>query len=64
MINNFPPRHKDFLETKATLQLNSNLNFDKNRNIPFELTIEQCAMWITLKFEGGIPTPTGISAAR
>ena len=42
MIGNFPLKYRDFLETKATLLINSNSNYDKGRNIPFELTIEQC----------------------
>ena len=59
MIGNFPLKHKDFLDTKATLLLTSNANFDKDRNIPFELTIEQCATWIILTFEeGGVPIPS------
>ena len=34
------------------------MNYDKDLNIPFELTIKQCANWIGLKFEeGGIPLP-------
>ena len=31
MIGNFPPKHRDFLETKATLLINSNLTFDKDK---------------------------------
>ena len=65
MINNFPPRHKDFLDIKATLLLNSYPRYDKDVNIPMELTIEQCATWIIQKFEeGGIPNPTSSQALK
>ena len=65
MIGNFPPKHRDFLETKATLLINSNLTFDKDKNIPFELTIEQCATWILVTFEeGGVPIPSATPTVR
>ena len=65
MIRNFPPKYRDFLETKATLLLNSDSNFDKHKNIPLELTIEQCATWILVTFEeGGIALPSATPTLR
>ena len=46
----FPSKYRDILETKATLLITSNLNYDKGRNIPFELTIEKCATWFLITF--------------
>ena len=65
MIGNFPPKHRDFLEAKATLLINSDMNFDKHKNIPFELTIEQCDTWILVTFEeGGVPIPSATPTVR